>query len=45
MYYVIVTTSGGEDTEYYFETFKEMDAFETALDDYGIGITWEGGWR
>jgi hypothetical protein len=44
MYYVIVT-SGEEATEYYFQTFKEMDAFETALDDYGIGITWEGGFR
>jgi hypothetical protein len=44
MYYVIVTSSEG-DTEYYFQTFKEMDAFETALDDYGIGITWEGGFR
>jgi hypothetical protein len=43
MYNVYVSDARGEHT-YHFETWREVEAFETALDELCTGVAWETEW-
>lgn len=43
MYNIYVSDSMGEHT-YYFETWREVEAFETALNELCTDVAWETEW-